>query len=96
LLRILARAILTHDHHHARTGSEIIIPRSAKAGEINPTVAGKRMQAIFGFAILNHFNDCTDALQEDVMLYVNRVRYVRYALCLQEDVMALGLGTRLT
>merc|ERR1712216_683961 len=54
-------------------GSEIIIPRSAKAGEINPTVAGKRMQAIFGFAILNHFNDCTDALQEDVMLYVNIV-----------------------
>ena len=31
------------------------------------------MKAIFGFAILNHFNDCTDALQEDVMLYVNIV-----------------------
>ena len=60
-------------------GSEIIgkkkdgTQKKAKGGEINPMVAGRKIQAIFGFAILNHFNDCTDALQEDVMLYVNIV-----------------------
>mmetsp|Transcript_59005 Transcript_59005/g.86516 ORF Transcript_59005/g.86516 Transcript_59005/m.86516 type:complete len:735 (+) Transcript_59005:110-2314(+) len=55
-------------------GAEIIgTTKIAKGGEVNPMVAGKKMKAIFGFAILNHFNDCTDALQEDVMLYVNIV-----------------------
>ncbi len=26
-------------------------------------VAGRKIHAIFAFAILNHFNDCTDSLQ---------------------------------
>jgi class 3 adenylate cyclase len=36
-------------------------------------IAGRKMSAIFGFAIVRNFSDCTECLQEDVMVFVNTI-----------------------
>ena len=60
-----AQRVEINAHKRIRTGMhKHTYMQSAKGGEINPMVAGHKMTAIFGFAILNHFNDITDALQE--------------------------------
>jgi len=55
-------------------GSEIIGKNNMDSdGAVNPMVAGRKMQAIFGFAIIRAFTDCTECLQEEVMLFVNTI-----------------------
>jgi len=44
-------------------------------------VAGRKMQAIFGFAIVNNFNACTECLQEDTMLFVNTIADIVHRAC---------------
>jgi len=36
-------------------------------------IPGTKILAVFGFCIINQFTECTEALQEDVMLFVNEV-----------------------
>lgn len=42
-------------------------------GELNIMIPGKRVKAIFGFLDIRRFTDATEALQEDVMHFVNLV-----------------------
>lgn len=42
-------------------------------GDLNPMMAGSKMHAVFGFAIVRNFADCTECLQEDVMVFVNTI-----------------------
>jgi len=54
-------------------GSEIIGKNLGADGDLNPMIAGRKMSAIFGFAIVRNFTDCTECLQEDVMVFVNTI-----------------------
>ncbi len=38
-----------------------------------PQTAGKRIESIFGFCDIRRFTDTTECLQEEIMLFVNRV-----------------------
>ena len=50
-------------------------------GELNPMLPGKRIEAIYGFCLIRNFTDCTECLQEDIMVFVNRIaEYVHYAV----------------
>ena len=54
-------------------GSEIIGQNLGADGDLNPMVAGRKMSGIFGFAIVRNFVECTECLQEDVMVFVNTI-----------------------
>eukprot|EP00277_Geminigera_cryophila_P006620 CAMPEP_0179415086 /NCGR_PEP_ID=MMETSP0799-20121207/6036_1 /TAXON_ID=46947 /ORGANISM="Geminigera cryophila, Strain CCMP2564" /LENGTH=464 /DNA_ID=CAMNT_0021187785 /DNA_START=359 /DNA_END=1753 /DNA_ORIENTATION=- len=54
-------------------GSEIIGQNLGADGDLNPMIAGRKMSAIFGFAIVRNFSECTECLQEDVMVFVNTI-----------------------
>lgn len=45
-----------------------------ESGELNPVIPGQRIDAIFGFCDIRQFTDTTECLQEDVMVFVNKVR----------------------
>ena len=57
-------------------GSEIIAKNMAKDGDINPTIPGKKKTAIFGFCDIRRFTDATEVLQEEVMVFVNKIARV--------------------
>eukprot|EP00290_Baffinella_frigidus_P031727 CAMPEP_0180265342 /NCGR_PEP_ID=MMETSP0988-20121125/393_1 /TAXON_ID=697907 /ORGANISM="non described non described, Strain CCMP2293" /LENGTH=831 /DNA_ID=CAMNT_0022235805 /DNA_START=33 /DNA_END=2528 /DNA_ORIENTATION=+ len=54
-------------------GSEIIGKSLGADGDLNPMMAGRKMTAVFGFSIVRNFADCTECLQEDVMVFVNTI-----------------------
>lgn len=56
-------------------GSEIIAKnmKASTEGDINPMIEGKKVVAIFGFCDIRNFTDTTEELQEDVMIFVNRI-----------------------
>jgi len=54
-------------------GAQIIGQNIGADGDLNPMIAGRKMSAIFGFAIVRNFSDCTECLQEDVMVFVNTI-----------------------
>eukprot|EP00386_Alphamonas_edax_P009943 GDKI01032478.1.p1 GENE.GDKI01032478.1~~GDKI01032478.1.p1 ORF type:complete len:848 (-),score=288.72 GDKI01032478.1:159-2702(-) len=55
-------------------GAEIIGNNmSSGDGELNIMIPGKKITAIFGFIDIRRFTDATEALQEDVMVFVNLV-----------------------
>lgn len=54
-------------------GAEIIAKSFSIMGELDPMVPGLRVNAIFGFCDIRDFTLVTEALQEDVMLFVNKI-----------------------
>ena len=55
-------------------GAEIIAKNMNTAdGKLNAMVPGQRMTAVFGFCDIRNFTDTTECLQQEVMVYVNRV-----------------------
>lgn len=62
-------------------GSAIIARNLSNDGDPDPMIPGKKMMAIFGFCDIRSFTDCTECLQEDVMVFVNRIAsYVHRAV----------------
>ena len=57
-------------------GSEIIADNMKKGGDINPMIPGQKMFAIFGFVIISDFNPATEALENDVFVFVNQIAEV--------------------
>jgi class 3 adenylate cyclase len=54
-------------------GATIIRANMAnESPKIDPIVPGKRIMGIYGFCDIRNFTDCTECLQEDVMVFVNR------------------------
>lgn len=43
-------------------------------------MSGVKTYCIFGFAILNHFNDSTEVLQTEIMSYVNQVAEIVHSM----------------
>lgn len=54
-------------------GSKIIAENLSKGDEINPMLDGQKMICIFGFSDIRNFTDCTEVLEEGVMLFVNEI-----------------------
>lgn len=42
-------------------------------GDMNPMIGGKKKCAIFGFCDIRNFTEVTELLQEDIMLFVNKI-----------------------
>jgi class 3 adenylate cyclase len=62
-------------------GSKIIASNIASEGALDVMLAGSKIDAIFGFCDIRNFTDCTECLQEDVMLFVNKIAdYVHTAV----------------
>lgn len=53
-------------------GAEII-GKNMNTGALNPMIAGKKITAIYGFCDIRQFTDTTECLQEEVMVYVNKL-----------------------
>lgn len=54
-------------------GAEIIAKSLSDVGELDPMVPGHKVNAIFGFCDIRDFTFATEGLQEDVMLFVNKI-----------------------
>lgn len=62
-------------------GAGIIANNLSGGGELNPMVPGLRKDIIVGFCDIRGFTDCTECLQEEVMVFVNKVaNYVHSAV----------------
>ncbi len=54
-------------------GSKVIADNMGHGGDVDPMIPGTKIMAVFGFCDIRQFTECTEALQEDVMLFVNEV-----------------------
>mmetsp|Transcript_6077 Transcript_6077/g.13837 ORF Transcript_6077/g.13837 Transcript_6077/m.13837 type:complete len:844 (-) Transcript_6077:631-3162(-) len=77
--RLVAQAILKLSAMlqvgFGEAGASIIQQNMADSDSdhINPVIPGKRITGIFGFCDIRNFTDCTECLQQDVMVFVNRI-----------------------
>ena len=53
-----------------------IIGKNMKSGALNPMVPGKMITSIYGFCDIRNFTDTTECLQEEVMVYVNKIGFI--------------------
>ena len=54
-------------------GAEIIAKNLSDGGELNPMIPGQKVDGIFGFCDIRDFTFATEGLQQDVMLFVNKI-----------------------
>lgn len=59
-------------------GAEIIAKSFSTDGELDPMVPGNRVNAIFGFCDIRDFTVATEYLQQDVMLFVNKLAHITH------------------
>ena len=59
-------------------GAEIIANNLGDGGTLNPMVPGNKVEAIFGFCDIRDFTFATEGLQEDVMLFVNKIAAITH------------------
>ncbi|KAL7472492.1 hypothetical protein ACHAXS_012863, partial [Conticribra weissflogii] len=59
-------------------GAEIIAKNLSDMGELNPMIPGVRVNAIFGFCDIRDFTFATEGLQQDVMLFVNKIAEITH------------------
>jgi hypothetical protein len=59
-------------------GAEIIAKSLRADGELDPMVPGTRVHAIFCFCNIRNFITVTEYLQEDVILFVNKLAKITH------------------
>jgi len=59
-------------------GAEIIGKNLSDIGELNPMIPGVRVNAIFGFCDIRDFTFATEGLQQDVMIFVNKIAEITH------------------
>lgn len=59
-------------------GAEIIAKILSEGGELDPMVPGVKVHAIFGFCDIRDFTFATEGLQQDVMLFVNKIAEITH------------------
>lgn len=62
-------------------GADIIAKSFSNDGELDPMVPGIRVHAIFGFCDIRDFTAATEYLQQDVMLFVNKIAHITHKHC---------------
>jgi class 3 adenylate cyclase len=55
----------------------------SSGGRLNLTGGGTMIQSIFGFCDIRQFTDTTECLQEEVMLFVNRIAFILHDIVVQ-------------
>ena len=69
-------------------GAEIIsknLDLSGENGSMNLLGKGHKIYSIFAFCDVRNFTDTTECLQEEVMLFVNRIAYILHGIVVQYD-----------
>lgn len=64
-------------------GAEIIANNLSDGGELNPMVPGSKVEGIFGFCDIREFTFATEGLQQDVMLFVNKIAEITHKYVVQ-------------
>ena len=54
-------------------GAEIIGANIIEEGDMNPMIEGKKKCAIFGFCDIRQFTEVTEVLQEEILVFVNKI-----------------------
>lgn len=64
-----------------------VIARNLKGGtgKLNLMAGGTGITSIFGFCDVRQFTDTTECLQEEVMLFVNRIAHILHSIVVQCD-----------
>jgi hypothetical protein len=52
-------------------------------GNVDLTGSGSLIYSIFGFCDIRQFTDTTECLQEDVMLFVNKIAHILHSIVVQ-------------
>lgn len=60
------------------SGAEIIAKSLRVDGELDPMVPGTRVHAIFGFCNIRNFLTVTEYLQEDIILFINKLAKITH------------------
>lgn len=80
---MLERAIVKIGHLLAlglgEAGSLIIGSNMTYGGDMDPIIPGHKQHAIFGFCIIDSFLETTEALQTDIMAYVNKIAEITHS-----------------
>ena len=66
-------------------GANVIASNLAESagGTLNLMGAGTMIESIFGFCDVRQFTDTTECLQEEVMLFVNRIAHILHGIVVQ-------------
>ena len=56
---------------------------NANGGQLNLVGGGSMITSIFGFCDVRQFTDTTECLQEEVMLFVNRIAHILHGIVAQ-------------
>mmetsp|Transcript_28015 Transcript_28015/g.53043 ORF Transcript_28015/g.53043 Transcript_28015/m.53043 type:complete len:939 (+) Transcript_28015:118-2934(+) len=66
-------------------GAEIIAKNLSKSDSSGMSLLGDgvKIQSIFGFCDIRNFTDTTECLQEEVMLFVNRIAHILHGIVVQ-------------
>jgi class 3 adenylate cyclase len=73
-------------------GAEIIGSNIIQEGDMNPMIEGKKKCAIFGFCDIRHFTEVTEVLQEEILIFVNKIGSLvhesvyRYGGCANKNI----------
>jgi class 3 adenylate cyclase len=62
-------------------GAAIIKQNLTANAELNPLLPGVKVYAVFGFCDIRRFTDTTECLQEDVMVFVNKIATIVHDVC---------------
>ena len=62
-----------------------VIARNLRGGtgKLNLMAGGTGITSIFGFCDVRNFTDTTECLQEEVMLFVNRIAHILHSIIVQ-------------
>ncbi|EGR29009.1 hypothetical protein IMG5_165180 [Ichthyophthirius multifiliis] len=61
-------------------GAEIITKNISQTGDFEALVEGKKQCAIYGFCKIRNFMEITEALQEDVLIFVNNIADILHCM----------------
>lgn len=64
-------------------GAAVIARNLRGTGKLNLMGAGNKITSIFGFCDVRNFTDTTECLQEEVMLFVNRIAHILHSIIVQ-------------
>uniref|UniRef100_A0A7S3CQ90 Guanylate cyclase domain-containing protein n=1 Tax=Strombidium rassoulzadegani TaxID=1082188 RepID=A0A7S3CQ90_9SPIT len=74
---VLERAIVKIGHLLAlglgEAGGMIIAQNISSGGDLDPMIPGTKTYCIFGFCIIDDFVETTEALETEIMMYVNKI-----------------------
>ena len=63
-----------------KKGAKIIADNKAHTRDVDPMIPGTKVVTIFGFCDIRQFTDTTEVLQEDIMIFVNKIAEIVHSI----------------